>query len=134
MILGVGQLLRLHFIFIVSICISALVIPQRYKKIHARIRSQKVKSVKPALVRTNGKELNKFKTLTANLDDIQMKGRKSKYPKKHKKNVFLTSFTIPINQKGTKTEKIYVYMSAANKIYSKQKQKRPKSLILSFWG
>ena len=132
MILGVGHLYRLHFMFIV--CISALVIPQRYKKIHARIRSQKVKSVKPALVRTNGKELNKFKTLTANLDDIQMKGRLSKYPKKHKKNVFLISFTIPINQKGRKTEKIYVYMSAANKIYSKQKQKRPKSPILSFWG
>lgn len=120
--------------FIVSVCISALVIPQRYKKIHARIRSQKVKAVKPALVSTNGKDSNKFKTLTANLDDIQMKERLSKYPKEHKKIVFLTSFTIPINQKGTKAEKIYVYMSAANKIYSKQKQKRPKSPILLFWG
>ena len=120
--------------FITSVCINALVIPQRYKKIHARIRSQKVKTVKYAWVRTNGKQSNKFKTLTTNLDDIQMKERLSKYPKKRRENVFLTSLTIPINQEGTKTEKRYVYMSAANKMYSKQKQKRHKPPILSFWG
>ena len=120
--------------FIVSICISSLVIPKRYKNIHARIRSQKVKTVKPAWVRTNGKESNKFKTVISNLDDIQMKERLSKYPKKRRESVFLTSLAIPLNQEGTKTEKIYVYMSASNKIYSKQKQKSPKSPILSFRG
>ena len=123
--------------FIVSICISSLVIPKRYKNIHARIRSQKVKTVRRTIgnwVRTNGKESNKFKTVISNLDDIQIKERLSKYPKKRRGNVFLTSLAIPLNQEGTKTEKIYVYMSAGNKIYLKQKQKSPKSPILSFWG
>ena len=129
-----SHLLRLYFIFLALVSINALVIPQRYGRSNARIKSMNTQKVKTGHVKSY---TNRFKTVNdreSNWKDSQVKEHLSNYPNNSKKNLFLASLTISLNQEGTKTEKRYVYVNAGKKIYAKQKARRPKSHILSFWG
>lgn len=133
-IFEMSHLLRLYFIFSALVSINALVIPQRYGRSNARINAQIVKT---RHVKSYTNKSNRFKTANdreSNWKDTQVKELPSNYPNSSKKNLFLASLTVSLNQEGTKTEKRYVYMNAGKKIYAKQKPKRPKSHILSFWG
>ena len=136
-IFEMGHHLRLYFIFSALVSINTLVIPQRYGIINARINSMNTQKVKTGHVKSYTSKSNKLKTVNdreTNWKESQVKERPSNYPNNSKKNLFLTSLTISLNQEGTKTEKRYVYMNAGKKIYAKQKARRPKSHILSFWG
>lgn len=133
-IFEMSHLLRLCFIFSALVSINALVIPQRYGRSNARMKTQKVKT---GHLKSYTNKSNRFKTVKdreSNWKDSQVEERPSDYPNNPKKNLFLASLTVLLNQEGTKTEKKYIYMNAGKKIYTKQKAKRPKSHILSFWG
>lgn len=125
------DIIKFFFICTSLVSTNALVIPRRYRIISTRMRSARVKNVKPQLIHANKIEL---KTLKEYSDGDEKRMRLSRYPQDQKGNHFLGSLTVSLNQEGTKTEKRYVYLRAGKKIYSKQKEKEPKSPILSLWG
>ena len=125
------DILNFFFICTALVSINALVIPRRYRIISTRMRSKSFNNVKLQLIHISKIEL---KTLNENSNGEEKRRGLSRFPQDQKGSHFLGSLTVSLNQEGTKTEKRYVYLRVGKKIYAKQKEKGPKSSILSFWG
>ena len=128
------RILKLQLIFTLLAVINTLVIPRRYRKIYGKVVVNKFKSRNILYGRLPQKQKSKSLAVNKTLKKSAGQAKLSNYPNKYNGHLLLSSYTVSLNQDGTKTKRRYIYIKQNEKIHVKERERGYPSVIYSMWG